>query len=437
VLLVRIAALACIGVVLGGGVVGCGKRDAGARARSPVRGDTLTIYSSLPLRGASRELSQALVDGETLALEEAGNRAGRFRINYVSLDDSAAAAGDDDPAAAATEDEPPAAESEESDPGVALENARRAAGDDTTIAYLGNLRSSASMVSLPILNKEGIGQVGPVNTYVGLTTDEPGSEAGEPEKYYPSGRRTYVRLVPRDTLQGMALGQVMRQEGCDRAHLLHDGDVPGAGLARIVGDRARTLGLRVTGTEAIDANAADYRSLASDIRADCVVFSGAAEANAVQLFKDLSDTLPRARLFGLEGLARVSFTDVRRGGLPNHVAKRTLVTAPALAPEEFPPKGQRFFDRFSERFGQRRPHPYAIYGYEAMKLALDAIERAGARGNDRLAVVRKLLSTTDRESVLGEYDIDENGDTSLTDYGLYRIVDGRMEFEKVIETQAR
>jgi branched-chain amino acid transport system substrate-binding protein len=46
-----------------------------------------------------------------------------------------------------------------------------------------------------------------------------------------------------------------------------------------------------------------------------------------------------------------------------------------------------------------------------------------------------LENTKGRDSVLGTYDIDENGDTTLTDYGLYVIKNGQLEFEKVIEAQ--
>ena len=35
--------------------------------------------------------------------------------------------------------------------------------------------------------------------------------------------------------------------------------------------------------------------------------------------------------------------------------------------------------------------------------------------------------------MLGTYDIDKNGDTTLTDYGQYKIADGELVFEKVIK----
>ena len=58
-------------------------------------------------------------------------------------------------------------------------------------------------------------------------------------------------------------------------------------------------------------------------------------------------------------------------------------------------------------------------------LALDTLEGVGDKANDKEAVVKAALrDTKGRDSVLGTYDIDENGDTTLTDYGLYNI-DGR------------
>jgi branched-chain amino acid transport system substrate-binding protein len=63
------------------------------------------------------------------------------------------------------------------------------------------------------------------------------------------------------------------------------------------------------------------------------------------------------------------------------------------------------------------------------------LKRAGDKANDRAAVAQELLNTKGRDSVLGTYDLDENGDTSITDYGLYTIKDGVPTFEKVIKAQ--
>ena len=87
-----------------------------------------------------------------------------------------------------------------------------------------------------------------------------------------------------------------------------------------------------------------------------------------------------------------------------------------------PARGQGFYAAFKAGFG-RSPQPYAIYGYEAMSVVLDAIARAGSR--DRAAVVRAFFATRDRDSVLGRYSIDADGDTTLSTYGVVRIRSGR------------
>ena len=47
-------------------------------------------------------------------------------------------------------------------------------------------------------------------------------------------------------------------------------------------------------------------------------------------------------------------------------------------------------------------------------------------------MIEQLFNTKDRKSVLGTYSIDENGDTTLTDYGLYKIEGGQPTYEKKI-----
>ena len=68
-----------------------------------------------------------------------------------------------------------------------------------------------------------------------------------------------------------------------------------------------------------------------------------------------------------------------------------------------------------------------------MNAILLAIENAGDNGDDRQAVIDAFFSIKDRDSVLGTYSIDENGDTTLKSYGGFRVNDGAFTFDKVIE----
>ena len=352
-----------------------------------------------------------------MALEQAGGKAGEFTVEYESLDDSTAQAGSWTPEATTS-------------------NARKAAQDDSTALYIGEFNSGASAVSIPILNEAGVPQISPANTAVGLTSDDPGAGPGEPEKYYPSGQRTYARIVPKDTIQGAALATVMKDDGCAKVQMTNDKEVYGAGLSRNIEGAAEAQGLEIISNEAIDKNAPNYRSLAAAAAgagADCFIFSGITANNAVQLYKDFAAALPDAKLYGPDGVAEAGFVDPEEGGIPADVAAKVTLTVATLSPDEYPAEGQEFFDAFREKHNEPNPNPYAIYGYEAMRLALDAIARSGT--GEKADILSALFETSDRESVLGTYSIDENGDTTLSDYGVYVVQDGELEFDRTIQAE--
>jgi len=417
-----LALLSCLLGVFAFGIAACGDDDdgggGGGGGGGTVSGNKLTIYSSLPLQGASRVNSESVNNGAKLALKEAGGKVGKYTVDFKQLDDSTAQAGKWDPAAT-------------------QQNARKAVQDKTTIAYIGEFNSGASANSMPILNKAGILQVSPANTAVGLTTDEPGADAGEPDKYYPTKKRNYGRVVPRDTVQGAAIAKTMQQDGCKTAFIVNDKEVYGNGLANVAEEQLKGAGVEVAGNEGYDPKAPNYRSLASSIRsenADCIFGSIIVDNNGTQLFKDLAAGNPDAKLYGPDGVAETTFTDPKEGGLPENLHERTFITVATLAPDEYPPEGQKFFEDYEKAYGED-PEPYAIYGYEAMSVVLDALKRAGDKANDRQAVIDEFFNTKGRESVLGTYDIDENGDTSLTDYGLYSIDGGKLKFEQTIKAE--
>src|SRR4051812_44536289 len=415
------AASGCLAAVLALGVAACGSSDSPSSSKPSSSGSkTLTIYSSLPLQGASRVQTEALVNGAKLALEQAGNKAGSFKIDYKSLDDSPAQAGSWTPEAESA-------------------NALKAPADKNVAAYIGGFNSGASKISIPILSEAGVSQISPANTYVGLTTNEPGSEPGEPDKYYPTGNRTYVRIVPKDTIQAAALVTVMKQDGCTKVAMTNDKEVYGAGLARNIELSAKTQGVTIVSNDAIDKNAPNYRSLASKAKsagADCFLYSGITANNAVQQFKDFASALgPDAKLFGPDGVAETGFVSEKDGGIPKSLDPRTTVTVATLSPDQYPPDGQEFFKSYTEKYGVNNPDPYAIYGYEAMKLALDAIARS--KTGDKADIVKALFATKDRNSVLGNYSIDKNGDTTLTDYGAYGVKNGELKFDQTIKAQGQ
>jgi branched-chain amino acid transport system substrate-binding protein len=403
------------------GVAACGGGGGSSTSTSAASsGGNLTIYSSLPLQGASGTNSKALINGIKLALQQANNKAGNYTINYQSLDDSVAQTG-------------------KWDPGQTSSDARKAAQDKSTILYIGEFNSGASAISIPILNRAGIGQISPANTAVGLTTNQAGATPGEPQKYYPTGKRNYVRVVPKDTIQGAAIATVMKSDGCQKPYILNDKEVYGQGLATNASNSLKQAGIAPLGNDGWDPKAANYRSVASKLAGkgvDCVFLSGIVDNNGVQLTKDIAAGIPNSKIYAPDGFCESGWVSPKEGGVPTSLDSRLQCTVATLDPGSYPPAGKQFFQKYEQKYGKGNLNPYAIYGYAAMSLGLDAIKRAGANGNNRQDVINALFATKNLPSVLGTYSIDQNGDTSITDYGLYSVKNGEIVFSRVIKPNA-
>ena len=375
-----------------------------AAAGGSSSGKTIDIYSSLPLQGASTAQTDPMVNGMKLALSQAGGKAGQFTVNYQSLDDSTAAAG-------------------KWDPGQTAANARKVAADPKAVYYIGEFNSGASEVSIPILNQAGVPMVSPANTYVGLTTNLPGSAPGEPQKYYPTGTRNYLRIVPIDSIQAAADLMAMKQAGCTKVAVANDKEAYGSGLATLLGLEKAEYGVTITSNTGIDPTAPNFRSYASTIAgqgADCFFFSGIVSNGAVQITKDVHAALPKAKIFGPDGVCTDSYTSQAKGGVPAALYPLMQCTVATQDLAAYP-GGKDFLAAYKAKFGTANPDPYAIYGYEAMKLGLQTIAGLGAQGNSKSAVLKALFAVKDRHSVLGTYGFDKNGDTTLKSYGLYKV----------------
>ena len=253
------ALLAAVSTAAVAVVIGCGNEQSRG---GNVPGDTLTIFSSLPLQGPHAAQSQEIVNAQKLALREVGGKVGDFKVNFASADD--ATAGGDRVGW---------------DPDKTAENARKAVENTRTIAYLGDFDSGASAISLPITNEAGFVQVSPASTAVGLTKFVPGAEKGEPEKFYPSGDRSFARVVPADDVQASAAARWTRRLGAGTVFVIGDKSLEGDGLSELYASAAPDAGLRVVGRDRMDPRADDYRDLARDVagkRPDAVYFGGAA-----------------------------------------------------------------------------------------------------------------------------------------------------------------
>ena len=369
----------------------------------------IKIVSSLPRTGSAKAQTDTIVNGIKMALEEANSKAGDFKIEYGDWDDATASAGQW------------TAEAETA-------NGDRAAKDSDVMVYIGTYNSGAAKISMPILNRAGLLMISPANTWPGLT--QPGKgDPGEPGIYRPTGKINYVRVVPTDDFQASLSANWAKEMGVKRVFILDDNEVYGRGIATLFDEHCREIGIEVLGHESIDTKAQEFKSLMTTIRGknpDLLYFGGTTQTKSGQVAKDMVAAGLNCKLMVPDGCMEEAF--IQSAGAEN-LNDRCYVTFGGYPPERLTGPGKEFVDKYKSKHGVM-PEAYAVYGYEAAKVALEAIKNAGKK--DRAAIVQACLSIKDFQGALGKWSFDANGDTTLRTISGNVVRGGKFEFVKLL-----
>ncbi|MCC6315607.1 MAG: branched-chain amino acid ABC transporter substrate-binding protein [Thermomicrobiales bacterium] len=364
---------------------------------------SITLYSSWPFTGSMKQLGSDAIEASKMALEDLGNAAGGFALVYEPLDSGIAA------------------NNGGWDPGKESENANKAINDADCMAYLGTYNSGASKISIPITNGAGLSQISFGNTYPGLTKAiEGATEPGEPDIYYPSGVRNFMRTVPSDEIQGGAVANwAINQQGRKKTYTLHDNSLYGKGVALLYNESFKELGGESLGFEGYDPKATDYQSLMTkiaDMGPDVLYVGATVENNPAKVLLDMRSLMPvdEVMFLGPDGLINQDFIN---GAGPD--AEGAYVTFAGLPPSALKGIGADYAARMTERLGHT-PDSYAAYAYEVMTVVVQAIDKAQEK--DRAKILDAMFHTTDFHSLLGGvWHFTETGDTSSTTVSINRI----------------
>jgi branched-chain amino acid transport system substrate-binding protein len=368
----------------------------------------------LPHTGSAKKQSDDIANGIRMAFEDADYKTGDFTIKYEPLDDATAAAAKWDPAMEAA-------------------NARQAANDADVMIYLGPYNSGAAKNSIPILNEAGILMISPAVTGVGFT--KPGLGApDEPGIYQKSGKKNFARVVPADDLQGTYGADWAKEMGIKRVYVLDDNEVYGKGLANIFKQRCDELEIEVLGQQSIDFNEQDFKSLMTTIKAqepDLIYFGGTTQTKGGQICKEMVAAGLKCNLMVPDGCFEEAF--ITAAG-PENANDRVYVTFGGLPPDKQEGKGKAFVEAYQKKYG-KMPEAYAIYGYEAGKVALEAIRKAGVK--DRAAILDAAFAIKDFDGALGVWSFDENGDTTVKKLSGNVVKNGKFEFVRILGAEGK
>jgi ABC-type branched-subunit amino acid transport system substrate-binding protein/streptogramin lyase len=376
----------------------CGELQSGAGEPD------VLIASDLPLQGGQGAAARGTADAIQLVMKQHDFRAGRFTVGYRSCDDSTEQTGLFDRRACAA-------------------NAHAYAKAKQLVALIGTYNSDCAQIEVPILNRApggAVAMISPSNTYPGLT--RPGLPApwgyrGEPDVFYPTGERNYVRLPPLDDQHGTAHAILAKQLGLRSVYVVYDSSVFWEGLlADPFRYAARRLGIRIAGVSTFDEEAKSYDGLMDNIArsgAQGLVLGGDPATGADRVLNAIRDRfgsrltimggflfLPAADEFDVTPAAvhgmYVATSDVPRSQLDETPAAR----------------------RFLDDFGPDVAGAYVLEAAQATELVLGAIARSDGT---RASVLEQLRASRVENGILGSFRFDRNGDLTPAQVPIARI----------------
>jgi branched-chain amino acid transport system substrate-binding protein len=371
------------------------------------------IASDLPLQGSGRTQTVQMTAAIKFILKQHNFKAGNYTVGYQSCDDSTAQAG-------------------KWDSGKCSANANAYANNKSVVGVIGTFNSGCAEIIIPVLNRapDGpVGMVSPANTYVGLTHKGPGTAPGEPEKYYPSGKRSYIRIVAADDFQGAADAQLTKNLGLKNVFIINDKEAYGQGVAGDYRNVLPKLGLKSAGFTAWDPKASSYEALANKIKqsgADAVFLGGLICENGGKLVKDLRAGLgPNVTIIAPDGFTPISAVVEGAG----NATEGMYVSVAGQPNEALGATGKKFVKDFGATQTGGQVDPYSAYAAQSIDVFLTAIENSDG---SRASVTENLFKTNITDGILGSFKINANGDTNANPVTIYQIKGGKQTTYKVI-----
>ena len=374
------------------------------------------VASDLPLQGSSRAQTIEMTKAISFEFKHAGYKAGKYTVGYQSCDDSTAQAGKWDPAKCSA-------------------NAGNYSRDSSVIGVIGTFNSGCAEIEVPILNRAGLAEISPANTYIGLTHKP--ALPGEPNKYYPTGKRNYARVVAADDFQGSADALLMQQLHVKSVYILNDKEAYGFGVASAVRNviaGSKSLGIKVAGFAAWDPKASSYQDIASKISAsgaDAIYLGGLECENGGKLIKDLRAGNATAKLIAPDGFSSFSSTIKDAGAASNGM----YISIAGEPYKNLPPAGKAFAQAFGKSIGEAasKVNPYSNYGATATIVLLDAIAKSGGT---RGTVTSHIYGSSFTNTPIGNFALNANGDTNAGVISIYKVNGNNAPFFKLISPPA-
>jgi branched-chain amino acid transport system substrate-binding protein len=307
-----------------------------------------------------------------------------------------------------------------------VENVQKMLGDNKFLGMIGPYNSAVAEAEIPIANAQHFVMISPSNTRECLTADFSYCKI-HPAELRKSGPNNYWRVVTRDDYQGPAMSDyAFKTLNLKSVGVLDDSTVYGKGIADNFEKRFKELG----GTTKRDSYKVDQTT---DFRSKLVAFKNAGMLGVYAGGTiDQNICVPKAQMksigwdvpyMGGDGLEETDCIDQASGNEANLYATSAGAEATQI------PGAKATIDAYRKVFtGPNDLGGYTMQAFDATNVLMTAIDKAMSAnsGNvpSREQVRSQMAQIKGFKGVIGTYDFDANGDTSLKIVSIYQVQAG-------------
>jgi len=372
-------------------LVGCGSGGGAPASSSSGNGDSdvIRIGGIFELTGEVAEFGKKGDNGARLAFEEANENGGVLgkKIEYISADNK-------------------------SEAGESTAAATKLIEQDKVIAIVGPMTTGNTLAALPVITEYGVPLITPTGTNATITVKEDGTL-----------NKWAFRACFIDPFQGeVAANFAMDELGAKTAALVIDqkGDYA-KGLAESFKKTFEAAGNKIVASEQYVAGQdKDFRAILTNIKAvnPDVIFVPGYYGEAGLIVKQARELGITAAMIGGDGWGTGPIVEVAGAAAMNNTYYSDHVAAddPSLAD---------FAAKYKAKYNQD-VDSFAVLGYDAAKMLIAAIEKAGS--TDPEAIRTALENLTGFQGVSGEINIDPATHNPKKSASILKFVDGKKEF---------
>jgi branched-chain amino acid transport system substrate-binding protein len=372
----------------------CGSR--GATTATSDGNKTATIGIMAPLSGNLSALGLGIQHSVELAVKQANDNKTipGWTLKVKALDD-------------------------EGKPDVGKNAATQFAADPTVAGVVGNLNSSVSQSTQPVLATAKIVQVSPANTGTSLTRGANFDTA--PVRTYP----TYFRTCTTDAVQGPYAARYLYQKaGIKKVATIHDKKTYGQGLVAAFTKEFTKLGGTIVGAETINPDDSNFQNVISKVKPTGpeLVYFGGEYPQAGPLSQQMKAAGLKVPLMGGDGIYDPKYIALAGATSTNDLASNVG------APTESLPAGKKFLADYAAAGYKEPAAAYGAYSFDAANAIINALKVSLKGAKDVASVHQATIDALGKVSftgISGKVAFDKFGDSTTRILTVYKVTGGK------------